>query len=60
MWACVGECVAHILRHKAFTEMLMDNISSITHLSEVFLWNSMMLEHPPVITLALLTPRLTK
>jgi len=32
MWACVGECLAHISRHKACTERLMDNVISIVHL----------------------------
>jgi len=29
MWACVGECLAHILRHKVCTKKLMSNVCSI-------------------------------
>jgi len=31
MWACDGECSAHILRHNACTEKLMAKVSSISH-----------------------------
>jgi len=31
MWACVWECLPHILRYKVCTEWLMGNVNSITH-----------------------------
>jgi len=31
MWACVGECLAHNLRHKVYTEWLMGDVNYISH-----------------------------
>jgi len=65
MWDCVGECLAHILRHRACTERLMDDVSSISHfIRSVFLevggTRTPTVHHPCIISNLCATPEIRK